>query len=204
MPTENILSPASPLAETTSSKSSSSSSLSSSPSPAVGRSGDSTPQQQQQRSPTSRDLRALDLISIGRPRVSVQDIIGTYHALRSGIEIDIIDPIPDWPQKLFPNVISSSSGSLSSADGGSGTQGVSPNVDHGDSLPPHVEKAMAKLQRENLLLRTELNYELWLKRELVKRIGKLYIDRIQVKGAEVERQTLVKKKKKVAVYFSFR
>lgn len=164
MPTENILS-SSPLSG--------------------GHSGDRTPQQQDERgSPV--DLCAVDLSSIGRPRVSVQDIIATYHALKSGIEIDIIDPAPEWPQKLFPNVLSSSQTSLSNTDS------ASSNLDE-ESLPPHVQKALAKLQRENLLLRTELNYELWLKREIVKRIGKLYTDRIQVKGAEVERQTLVTK-----------
>ncbi|GJJ10033.1 hypothetical protein Clacol_004259 [Clathrus columnatus] len=176
MPTENVFPPSTAASSTSFTTSRSS--------------GDSTPHQDER---VSTDLRAVDFSIIGRPRVSVQDIIATYHALKSGIEIDIIDPTPEWPQRLFPNVTSPSQPSLvdtaSTPDGGNNHAGT-PSISDEESLPPHVQKALAKLQRENLLLRTELNYELWLKREIVKRIGHLYTDRILVKGAELERQTL--------------
>jgi len=46
------------------------------------------------------------------------------------------------------------------------------------------------LQREVLLLRNELNFELWSSRENVKHIGRLYQDRVLSKTAEMERQGL--------------
>ena len=119
-----------------------------------------------------------------RPRVSIQDILATHHVLKSGTEIDLIDPTPTWPHLLIRSVTppspSKTTSTLKTSLSGSD-----------DTIPPHVEKAISGLQRENLLLRTELNHELWLKHENVKRIGQLYKDRILVKGAEVERQGLV-------------
>jgi len=46
------------------------------------------------------------------------------------------------------------------------------------------------LQREILLLRNELNFELWVSRENVKHIGRLYQDHILSRSAEAERQGL--------------
>ena len=119
-----------------------------------------------------------------RPRVSVQDILATYHVLKSGVEIDIIDPAPHWPHML-----AHSSGTPSFSGSGSTSRASSKESD--ESIPPHVDEAISGLQRENLMLRTELNYERWLKGENMKRIGRLYEDRILVKGAEDERQGLV-------------
>lgn len=130
------------------------------------------------------ELRNVELPAGKRPQVSVQDILATCHVLKSGTEIDLVDPTPSWPHMVIRSTTPpSSSGvppTLKTSLGGSD-----------DAIPPHVEEAISGLQRENLLLRTELNHELWLKRENVKRIGQLYEDRILVKGAEVERQGLV-------------
>ena len=120
-----------------------------------------------------------------RPRVSVQDILGTYHVLKSRIDIEVVDPSPEWPHLLVRPPTS-----LSSLGADATPYRAFPRRSE-DAIPAHVEEAISGLQRENLLLRTELNYELWLKRENVKRIGRLYEDRILVKGAEIERQGLV-------------
>ncbi|KAF8575721.1 hypothetical protein K439DRAFT_1664929 [Ramaria rubella] len=133
------------------------------------------------------ELKGVDFSASGRPRVSVQDILATYHVLKSGVEIDIVDPIPAWPHILFPATATSSY--VTTAAAASSSRNSLPTASD-EPLPPHVEEAISGLQRENLLLHTELNYELWLKRENVKRIGQLYEDRILVKGAEVERQGL--------------
>ncbi|KAG6845739.1 hypothetical protein H0H87_005005, partial [Tephrocybe sp. NHM501043] len=53
-----------------------------------------------------------------------------------------------------------------------------------EEISPHIVQIISGLQRELLLLRNELNFELWLSRENVKHIGRLYQDRIQFKSAE--------------------
>ena len=60
-----------------------------------------------------------------------------------------------------------------------------------EPLPANVALAIAGLQREVLMLRCELNFELWMARENVKHIGRLYQDRVVSRTAEVERQGLV-------------
>jgi hypothetical protein len=60
-----------------------------------------------------------------------------------------------------------------------------------DKLPSHVAQAISDLQREVIHLRNELNFEVWLSRENVRHIGRLYQDQILSKNAEMERQGLV-------------
>ena len=107
-----------------------------------------------------------------RPRVSLQDMVNTSIALKSHLDIDIVDPTPIWPYALFPSE--------------PGFQ--SP----GNSVPESsVAQAIAGLQREVLVLRNELNFESWLARENVRQIGRLFEQRIMNRNAEVERQNLV-------------
>lgn len=122
-----------------------------------------------------------------RAIVSVQDIIGTYHVLKSGIEIDIVDDtFPEWTRQFSQSRTERPSDLRPLPE----PTPILPSTSN-DSLPAQAVEAISKLQRDNLLLRSELNYELWLKRENVKRIGRLYSDRIFFKGAEMERQGLV-------------
>ncbi|KIL68561.1 hypothetical protein M378DRAFT_120766 [Amanita muscaria Koide BX008] len=64
------------------------------------------------------------------------------------------------------------------------------------SVPPQYLQAVARLQSEVLLLRNELNFELWLSRENVKHISRLFLDRSSIKSAEAERQGLYNKLRK--------
>jgi len=59
-----------------------------------------------------------------------------------------------------------------------------------------VSQAISGLQREILLLRNDLNFELWLSRENSKHIGRLYQDQILMRTAETERQGLYNKMRK--------
>ncbi|KAG8968241.1 hypothetical protein FRC05_001622 [Tulasnella sp. 425] len=56
------------------------------------------------------------------------------------------------------------------------------------SVEPH--HAISSLQREVLLLRNELNFELWLKKQHLSHMGKLHRDRIVARSEEAERQNL--------------
>ena len=107
-----------------------------------------------------------------KPRVSLQDMVNTSIALKSHLDVDIVDPTPIWPYALFPSeAVPQSPG----------------KPEPGSS----VIQAITGLQREVLLLRNELNFESWLTRENVRQIGRLFEQRIMSRNAEVERQNLV-------------
>lgn len=126
-------------------------------------------------------MKPIDLSS-GRTVISLQDMIDTTIALKSKLDLEVIQPTSQWPHSLFSAI------------------GVS-SPEQND-LPPmatleqdpnslHVAQAISGLQREVLLLRNDLNFELWLSRENAKHIARLYQDRILMKTAETERQGLV-------------
>ena len=108
----------------------------------------------------------------GKPQVSLQDMVNTSIALKSNLDVDIVDPTPFWPYALFP----------------SEAMPQSPGKPEPGSS---VIQGIAGLQREVLLLRNELNFESWLARENVRQIGRLFEQRIMRRNAEVERQNLV-------------
>lgn len=60
-----------------------------------------------------------------------------------------------------------------------------------ESIPPHILEIITGLQRELLLLRDDLHLELWMKKQNVQHIGRLYEDRVTSRSAELERQGLV-------------
>ena len=113
------------------------------------------------------DKNAPGDVSSSKASIPLQEMIHTSFTLKSNTNFD--KSIPDQPQSVFtPSSMPPSRGSVRSP---------SPLV--------------ASLQREALLLRNELNFEIWLSRENIKHIGRLYQDRCLVKSAEAERQGLV-------------
>lgn len=118
----------------------------------------------------------------GRPRISLQDMVNTSIALKSHLDIEIVDPTPVWPYSLFPH-------DSTGFPPASTPPKRSPSQD--EDTPLHIVEALSGLQREVLLLRNELNFESWLVRENTKQIGRLYEQRIMSRNAEVERQGLV-------------
>ncbi|KAF8061581.1 hypothetical protein FPV67DRAFT_1509482 [Lyophyllum atratum] len=123
-------------------------------------------------------IRPIDL-STDKTTISLQDMVSTTVALKSNLDVDVIGPGSQWPQKLFEMPIQPPPDETISA----GTE----------EIPAHIIRVISGLQRDLLLLRNELNFELWLSRENVKHIGRLYQDRILAKSAEVERQGLYNK-----------
>lgn len=125
-------------------------------------------------------------LSAGETHISLEDMIATSVALKSNLNVEIEPPASQWPGSLF-------------------LSGGSPALLHpalpsepvhdltSDNIPSHVAQAISGLQREVLLLRNELNFELWLSRENVKHVGRLYHERILSRDAEVERQGLVRR-----------
>lgn len=114
-----------------------------------------------------------------RPRVSLQAMIATALALRSGREIELVDAPAGWNAGVF-------------AEGDAESALSEESEGRADAeVPAHALQAIAGLQREVVLLRNELNFELWLNRENVRHVGRLYTDSVLSKDAEVEQQGLV-------------
>ena len=131
-----------------------------------------------------------------RLRISLQDMISTSIALKSGLDLEIVDTpsAPEWPVTLVDHqsrTRSPSRKSVASLSIRSPTPEPTIRPDAVHETPMHVSNAIAGLQREVLMLRSELNFELWMARENVKHIGRLYQDRAVSRFAEVERQGLV-------------
>ncbi|KAJ7470633.1 hypothetical protein FB451DRAFT_1254355 [Mycena latifolia] len=126
-------------------------------------------------------------LSAGETHISLEDMIATSVALKSNLNVEIEPPVSQWPESLF----SSSSGSPTLPHPALPSQPVRDLAS--DNIPSHVARAISGLQREVLLLRNELNFELWLSRENVKHVGRLYQDQILSRDAEVERQGLYNK-----------
>ena len=120
-----------------------------------------------------------------KTRISIQDMITTSVALKSNPEVDIEHPGIPWSGLLFPPGSSPAKASIK-------TPPESAGGDEGAQLPSHVVEAISGLQREVLLLRSELNFELWHSRENVRHIGRLHQDHVLSKNAEADRQALVR------------
>lgn len=61
-----------------------------------------------------------------------------------------------------------------------------------ETTAQHALEVISSLQRDVLLLRNELNFELWLKKQHLSHMGKLHRDRIVARREEAERQSLVR------------
>lgn len=130
-------------------------------------------------------MRSLGL-SAGETHISLEDMIATSVALKSNLNLEIEPAVSQWPGSLF--VASGGSPAVPSQPLPLSQPALAPA---GDEIPAHIAQAISGLQREVLLLRNELNFELWLSRENVKHVGRLYQERILSRDAEVERQGLV-------------
>ncbi|KAJ7740733.1 hypothetical protein DFH07DRAFT_838927 [Mycena maculata] len=134
-------------------------------------------------------MRNLGL-SAGEKHISLEDMIATSVALKSNLNLEIEPAVSQWPGSLF--AASGGSPMVASQPLPPSSASPAPAPPTGD-IPAHIAQAISGLQREVLLLRNELNFELWLSRENVKHIGRLYQDRVLSRNAEVERQALYNK-----------
>jgi hypothetical protein len=121
-------------------------------------------------------------LTTGRTRVSLEEMAAVSVALKSNLDVEIDSTMSSFPSALFPHP--------SGYDDGVSSPALSVFED-GSGTPKHVAQAVATLQRNVLLLRNELNFELWLSRENAQHIGRLFHERILSKNQETERQGLV-------------
>ncbi|KAH9856954.1 hypothetical protein C2E23DRAFT_806091 [Lenzites betulinus] len=146
------------------------------------------------------------------PKISLTQMVATSVALKSGLDVEIVDPSPAWSAVLFPLQSRTRSSSRAERDSSQSPEDqaeapATPSQSEHDSyengsLPRHVAQAISSLQREVLLLKNDLNLELWTTRENVKHIGRLYKERVLSRTEEDERQSMRDKlkeyKRKVA------
>ena len=138
-----------------------------------------------------------------RLKVSLSGMVATSVALKSGLDIEVVDASSSWASTLFPlqpqtrspsRVPRDSSQPSEEAVEAPSTPAQPEHEPSGDgSIPKHVAQAISALQREVLLLKNDLNLELWTARENVKHIGRLYKERVLSRNEEVERQGLVRR-----------
>ncbi|KAF9069849.1 hypothetical protein BDP27DRAFT_1264348 [Rhodocollybia butyracea] len=121
-------------------------------------------------------------------RLSLQSMVATSVLLKSTRDIKTEHVTQPWPLATLP-----SSNKRITSRPPSETMEESVFLPDSPQSPSHATQAISSLQRDVLLLRNELNFELWLSRENVKHIGRLFQDRILSKNAEVERQGLYNK-----------
>ncbi len=131
---------------------------------------------------TEEEVLSLHVDPSSVPRISLQDMVATSVALKSNLNVQIINPTSQWPTSMFAHPSKEDTLSRPASVLSSGSS---------DEVPPHITQAIASLQREVVLLRNELNFEIWLSRENVQHVGRLYQERIISNNVEVERQGLV-------------
>ncbi|CAG8498975.1 16089_t:CDS:10 [Gigaspora margarita] len=105
--------------------------------------------------------------------ISIQEIMDVHQALKSGVEIVVGDD--PWDSKII------SSNSIDST--------LPPDSNSHGPLS-NAQASVAFLQREVMLLRNELNFELYLKQQHLQHIGRLHRDHVLDISAEAERQNL--------------
>ncbi|KAL0947043.1 hypothetical protein HGRIS_013186 [Hohenbuehelia grisea] len=89
---------------------------------------------------------------------------------------------------------SSTTSPVSDLSASPSSQSTSPSKPHSDpSDTTWVPEGLLALQREAILLRNELNFELWLSRQTAQHLARLYVDRNQSKHDEAEWQALYNK-----------
>ncbi|KAG9299233.1 hypothetical protein G9A89_013881 [Geosiphon pyriformis] len=109
--------------------------------------------------------------------ISIRDILEVHQALKSGVDIVVGDD--PWASQII-----AVSNSKSSQPDDLVT--MSPPL----RLASDSEATISFLQREIMLLRNELNFELYLKQQHMQHIGRLHRDHVLDSSVEAERQNL--------------
>ncbi|CAG8434079.1 5283_t:CDS:10 [Diversispora eburnea] len=121
--------------------------------------------------------------------ISMQEIVDVHKALKSGVDIVVGDD--PWASKIisYSNVPSSLLHPPPSLP--------LPSLPQESPLPQKTQKplllqqaSISFLQREIMLLRNELNFELYLKQQYLQHIGRLHRDHILDSRVEAEHQNL--------------
>lgn len=107
--------------------------------------------------------------------IMITSIVALHKALKSGAEVLVGDDI--WDASVEPTTTNMLA-----------EQATSSHLD----ISAETRLLLAALKREVLLLRNELNFELFLKQQHLQHIGRLHREHVLDSSVEAERQQLVK------------
>ena len=138
--------------------------------------------------------------------ISVQQFADMHLALKSGFPLEIVSssgqgdnatPRAGSPSLSLP-AFDTAADTLSSQLSGGRAEGSSTPISKvpSSSLQHAVKSkddAIALLQRDNLLLMNELNFELFLRRQHLAQVAALHTENINSRKSEMERQRMVRK-----------
>ena len=141
-----------------------------------------------------------------RTTISVQQLVDMHLAMKSGLPLEIMSGSgqsanatpragsPSPPLPAFESAANTLSVQLfeGRAEGRSSpmSQVPSSSLQHAGKLK---DDAIALLQRDNLLLMNELNFELFLRRQHLAQVAALHTENINSRKSEMERQRMVRK-----------
>ncbi|OAD70180.1 hypothetical protein PHYBLDRAFT_148733 [Phycomyces blakesleeanus NRRL 1555(-)] len=126
-----------------------------------------------------------------KPKPMISNIIQVHRALKSGVEVLVGDDIWDAGLERLSSPPPSGVNTPQLEDHGvaSHTQNSEVPKDNCPNLP-ETRHLVAALKREVLLLRNELNFELFLKQQHLQHIGRLHREHVLDSSVEAERQQL--------------
>jgi hypothetical protein len=115
----------------------------------------------------------------------ITNIVTLHKALKSGAEVLVGEDIWDAGMELTPSVAANDT--TATAPSPTATEQT---IDSRD-MSQETKLLLAALKREVLLLRNELNFELFLKQQHLQHIGRLHREHVLDTSVEAERQQLV-------------
>jgi hypothetical protein len=141
-----------------------------------------------------------------RTTISVQQLVDMHLALKSGLPLEITSnsaqgasatPRAGSPSQSL-SAFETAADTLSDQLSGEHTESNGSPMSQAPSNPHNAGKlkddAIALLQRDNLLLMSELNFELFLRRQHLAQVAALHTEYINSRKSEMERQSMVRKR----------
>ncbi|KAL7317328.1 hypothetical protein PS15m_003702 [Mucor circinelloides] len=122
--------------------------------------------------------------SSNRPYM-ISNIVTLHKALKSGAEVLVGDDVWDAAAEPTPTTTTPSTPMTNTTTPSSTDQPI--DISH---MSPETKLLLAALKREVLLLRNELNFELFLKQQHLQHIGRLHREHVLDTSVEAERQQL--------------
>ncbi|KAI7885139.1 hypothetical protein K492DRAFT_124197 [Lichtheimia hyalospora FSU 10163] len=115
------------------------------------------------------------------PTATVQNILDMHQALRSGTEVLIGDDV--WVYPITLTVSAATAEELRANHGNTSETSLASS-----NISPETRLLIAALKREVLLLRNELNFELFVKQQHLQHMGRLHREHMVDSSVEAERQ----------------
>ncbi|KAI7847485.1 Hamartin protein-domain-containing protein [Circinella umbellata] len=164
-------------------------------------------QQEEESDTTTTPTTIIDTVATKTPErkqqssKGVNSILDMHRALKSGAEVLIGDDVWDADLERFsspspsasvspllPDPVSITATAMTDASHLAETSITSPTPSTTTTISPETKLLIAALKREVLLLRNELNFELFVKQQHLQHMGRLHREHVVDSSVEAERQ----------------